>query len=259
MKKHILLFSALVLMASCSEDDEVQDTAAPQILSASLNGEDHDLSFAAGDNINFSADLSDNEELGQLKLDIHDVFDGHGHGKMANATWAHSQVINVSGASATATETLNVPDPVTAGPYHIILRLLDAAGNESEFVEMDFLITNGSEPQFNITDPDFSSEVHAPKGQSLEIVGSITDDIDLDEIVITIAEEEEHDHDHKVASGEIFMEDIDLGGGNDTSFDLSTVDILIPATAETGHFELKISAKDSEGNYAVFSAEIHVM
>lgn len=261
MKKTLLAFGAALLLVSCSEDsnDDTQDTVAPQILSATLNGEDHDLSFSAGSNVQLSVEASDNSELGQLKLDIHDSFDGHGHGKNASSAWQHTEIIDLSGANATANKALTVPDPVTAGPYHMVLRLLDASGNESEFKEVDFLVTNGSEPQFNISDPDFSSEVHAPKGQKLIISGNITDDIDLDEVVITIAEEEEHDHAHKMATGEIFTADIDLDGSADTSFDLSTVDILIPTSAETGHYEFKISAKDSEGNYAVFSAEIHVM
>lgn len=260
MKKTYLFAALAFVAASCSDDDETQDTTKPVILEATVNGEDHDLEFDAGDVLQLEVDLSDNEGLSQFKIDVHDVFDGHDHNKVLDGdAWEMTEVITVSGATATVNHTLNVPDPVTAGPHHFIFRVLDAAGNESEFMEMNFILKNGEEPVFNISDPDFSDEVHAPKGQSLAITGTITDDEDLDEIVITI-EEEGDDHDHKNASGEvIFSYDADLNGTADTSFDLSTVDIAIPADAETGHYELKISAKDNEGNYGVFTAELHVM
>ncbi len=260
MKKTFLFVAMALIFASCSDDDEQQqDTTAPQILEAAMNGDDHDLEFAAGDAVTLTASVSDNEALSQLKIDIHDVFDGHDHNKKGGDHWELTEIVNLSGASANVTHNLQVPDPVIAGPYHVILRLLDASGNESEFMEMDFLLTNGEEPQISITAPDFGTEVHAPKGQQLSLVGMITDDVDLDEIIITI--EEEHDHDHKMASGDdyLFSYDEDLNGSSDTSFDLSTVTIMIPADAETGHYKFKIMAKDNEGNYGVFEEEIHVM
>lgn len=246
---------ALGAMA-CSEDED-QDTTAPQILAATINGEDHDLVFNSGDNLQLELDLSDNEALGELKLDIHDIFDGHDHNKRGGDAWELTEIIQVSGASSTVSHSLSVPDPVTAGPYHVIFRLLDAAGNESEFEELDFLIRNGEEPLISISAPDFSNEVHVSKGQSLNLVGSISDDVDLDEVIITIMEEEEHDH--KNSSGLLFSFDQDLPGSTDTSFDLSTVAIPVPSDAETGHYKLIISAKDNEGNYGQFTAEIHVM
>lgn len=256
MKKGYL-FVLLALGAIACSDDEDQDTTAPQILAATINGEDHDLVFNSGDNLQVELDLSDNEALGELKLDIHDIFDGHDHNKRGGDAWELTEIIQVSGASSTLTHSLSVPDPVLAGPYHVIFRLLDAAGNESEFKELDFLIQNGEEPLINISAPDFSNEVHVSKGQNLSLVGTISDDVDLDEIIITIEEEEEHDH--KNSSGLLFSYDEDLPGSSDTSFDLSTVTIPIPGDAETGHYELRISAKDSDGNYGQFTADIHVM
>lgn len=254
------IFAALALVAlSCSDDDEAQDTTKPVILAATVNGEDHDLEFNAGDALQLEVDLSDNEDLSQFKIEVHDIFDGHDHNKVLDGdAWELTEIINVTGANATVNHTLSVPNPVTAGPHHFIFRVLDAAGNESEFMEMDFILKNGEEPTFSISDPDFSNEVPAPKGQSLAITGTINDDEDLAEVIITIEEEEEHNH--KNASGAIiFSYDADLAGTSDTSFDLSTVDIAIPATSETGHYELKISAKDNEGNYGVFTAELDVM
>lgn len=258
--KRIAFLSAIMMIAvACSDDDENQDTTAPVILEARVNGEDHDLEFNAGDALQLEVDLSDNEALGQFKIDVHDVFDAHDHGKRDGDTWEMTEVLNVSGASATLSHTLNVPDPVTAGPHHFIFRALDAAGNESEFMELNFVLLNGEQPTFDITTPDFSNEVHVSKGTSLTINGFINDDVDLAEILIVVKEEEHDDHNHKNASGEIFEYDVDLTGSSDISFDLSTVDIAIPSTAETGHYELEILAKDNEGNYGLLTGELHIM
>lgn len=258
MRKTALFLSILAIATACSDDSDNQDLDAPVILSASLNGEDHDLEFNAGDAISLAVEASDNEALGQVKLDLHDVFDGHSHGKLAS-TWTLSEVHNLSGTQTTFTETLQVPDPVTAGPHHLVLRLLDAAGNESEFAELDFVLRNGSEPQISITDPDFSQGFQIAKGQSFSLTGSVTDNIDLAEIVIQVREEEEHEHKNKSLSSTIFSFDKDLDGGSDLSFDLGSLSISIPSSAEIGHYELYISAKDSEGNYGIYTAEIEVI
>ncbi|QNR25888.1 DUF4625 domain-containing protein [Croceimicrobium hydrocarbonivorans] len=256
MRKTALFLSVLALGSACSNDSDNQDLDAPVILSATLNGEDHDLEFNAGEAINLAVEVSDNEALGQLKLDLHDQFDGHSHGKLSS-TWTLSEVYNLSGSQTTFKESLQVPDPVTAGPHHLILRLLDAAGNESEFTELDFVLRNGSEPQISITDPDFSQGFQITKGQSFNLTGSVTDNIDLAEIVIQVREESEHSH--KSYSSTIFSFDKDLDGGSDLSFDLGSLSISIPSTAEIGHYELYISAKDSEGNYGIYTAEIEVI
>lgn len=255
MKKSALLLLGLVFLASCGKDDPVDNTA-PLIIEALVNSEDHDIELNAGDKAFLQVQLSDNEQLSELKMDIHDLFDGHSHGK-SSSVWEMTKIYSLSGTESTVSDSLDVPSPVVAGPYHFVFRLVDASGNESEFKEMEFIVKNGSEAQFNVSSPDFSSEVHAPKGQAFDMEGTITDDQDLAEILVRISEEEEHSH--KKSGAPIYEDEIDLSGTNDTSFDLSTLNITIPNTAETGYYKLLISAKDNEGNYGVFEAEIHVM
>ncbi len=258
MKKYLFSFLGLALLASCSDDDEANDTTPPQILSVSMDAEDHDIEVMAGNTTALAVELSDNDALSQLKLDIHDLFDGHSHGKNASV-WEMTKIYSVSGANATVQDNLQVPTAVVAGPYHAILQLVDASGNESDFKELEFIVRNGSEPQFSITAPDFSNEVHAPKGQAFDLQGTISDETDLSEILIRIEEEHEDDHAHKKASAVLYEDDIDLAGTSDLSFDLSSLNITIPSSAEEGYYKLLISAKDNEGNFGVFEAEIHIM
>ncbi|MGB0176073.1 MAG: DUF4625 domain-containing protein [Owenweeksia sp.] len=255
-----LLAAFSFLFITCNKDAEDQDTTAPKIMSVTINDEDHDIVVMAGSEIHINAHVTDNEALGELKVDIHDIFDGHSHGK-TSAKWAEVLTIALSGKEQHVHEHTDVPQDATAGPYHAIFRLIDAEGNEGEFAEIDFMITNGSQPQINITDPDVSGEVDAPKGSTLSIFGTVSDDTDLAEVRISL--EEEHDgHEHKSTLQEvIYEEDFDLTGPADTNWDFQAdgnVNIVIPSDAQAGHYVLRIIAVDNEGNMNIFEAEVHI-
>lgn len=253
--KRFLALPLLLALAACADDNGTEDTQAPSIISITLNGEDHDLSFQTGETIQLQAEVSDNEALGELKIDLHDLFDGHDHGKTNWDTWSLTKVLSLSGTNTTASTNLVVPDSTTAGPYHAILRLLDQAGNEAEYEIIEFAITNGTEPQISISQPDFSA-FSVAAGQNISLVGSISDETDLEEVSLIISEEEEHSH--KSQSTIVFSFDEDLTGSSDTSYDLSQIPILIPSTAEAGHYIFFLQAKDSSGNYGIFEAEIEI-
>ncbi|AEV31527.1 DUF4625 domain-containing protein [Owenweeksia hongkongensis] len=250
------------LMASCDKDDD-NDTTAPIIKSATIDGKVEDIEVTAGTAMTFVVEVSDNEDLGQLKLDVHDNFDGHTHKSTASVSWAEVKIVELSGTDKTVTQEMNVPAEATAGPYHADILLIDAEGNEGEFVERSIMIRNGSEPGINVTNPDLSGEVHATKGSTLTIEGTVSDDVDLAEIYIVLEEEHDDDHDHKSTQEEALYEmDFDLTGSADVSWDFQTdgnVNIAIPANAETGHYELTIRAEDAEGNINILSGEIHIM
>lgn len=255
--------AASLVFTACDKDED-NDTTAPVIKSATIDGKVEDIEVTAGTAMTFVVEVSDNEDLGQLKLDVHDNFDGHTHKSTASVSWAEVKIVELSGTDKTVTQEMNVPAEATAGPYHADILLIDAEGNEGEFVERSIMIRNGSEPGIDVTSPDFSGEVHAMKGSTLTIEGTVSDDVDLAEIYIVLEEEhEDDDHDHKSTQEEVLYEmDFDLTGSADVSWDFQTdgnVNIAIPANAETGHYELTIRAEDAEGNINILSGEIHIM
>lgn len=256
MKKTVFALALLGFLASCSDDEE-NDTQAPQILSATINGEDHDISHAAGQALQYAAELSDNEELKELKIDFHDRFDGHDHGKKLDGNaWSDIVIASASGASQTVSGNITVPSDVLAGPYHATFRALDASGNESEFKEVNFVITNGDEPVFSISSPNFDAEIDGDKGQNLVIEGTLTDNVDLVELTLII-EEDHDDHSHKMSAALVEI-DQDFPGTADTSFDLSQLSILIPANAADGDYKISLMAKDNEGNYGYLEGKVHI-
>lgn len=263
MKKLAILFvAALPVLAACKKEDP--DLDPPVITEYKINDKDHDIEVAAGSEMHVDLIFEDNEELREYKIDIHDAFDGHDHGKVSAITrFSFQQTYAINGKQATEHQDVDVPAESAAGPYHAIVRVIDEEGNEGEFGELMVHIKHPDQPVINITSPDFSQEVHAPKGSTLVLEGTVTDNQDLEEVVVVI--KEEHDHDHgKVQSGELYEAEFELTGANDTSWDFAEItnqgkDIVIPSTAETGHYKLEIVAKDAEGHMTVWEEEIHVM
>lgn len=249
-----------IVMISCDKDDDT-DTTAPVINSATIDGKEEGIEANVGNAMTFEVKVSDNEALGQLKLDVHDAFDGHSHDKSSGINWANVAIIDLSGTEQTVSHDMEIPTNATAGPYHAEILVIDAEGNEGEFVERVIMIRNGSEPGIEITSPDFTNEVHVSKGSTLSLEGVVTDETDLAEILIILEEEEEDAH-KSVQHEALYEMDFDLEGASDLTWDFQidgNVNIAIPATAEEGHYVLTVRAEDSEGNINIFEAELHIM
>lgn len=140
MKKFTKISAALFMVAasmhSCKSD---QDLTAPLVNGIVVNGIDeveHEVS--AGDVIDVTINVSDNENLKQVKLSIHSADDGHGHGGGTGevyepnvGAWSYSKIIDVSGTAANVNTSLSIPVDIK-GHWHIEIMVIDAAGNEAE-------------------------------------------------------------------------------------------------------------------------------
>ncbi len=265
MKQLILLAvtGTTILMSSCKKD---VDITPPTISSFTLNEVNEDITVNAGEEMHVDVIFNDDTELREYKIDIHDSFDGHGHGKTsAVSRFSFLQTYAINGKQSTEHKDIDIPADAAAGPYHVVLRVLDAAGNEGEFAELDFLILHPDQPVVTVTAPDFTgTEVHAPKGSTFTLSGTVTDNVDIQEIKIAIKPEDDDHGSGKLAGGELYEAEFDLPGSTDTSWDMTEIatqgkDIIIPATAATGHYYLYISVKDAEGHMTVWKGKLHVM
>jgi hypothetical protein len=267
MKKYIFPLSiaaSVVLFSSCSDDDDAAvDTQKPVISGVTINGSSEDVEVNTGAEIHIDAVITDNEALGELKIDVHDVFDDHSHGKKAGIHWAEIKTMDLSGKQQTIHTHMDVPSDALGGPYHAVFRVIDAEGNEGDFAEVDFSVISDDQPVINIITPDFSSEPEWAKGDMVSVTGTITDETDISEIVIVLEEEGDHDHNHgKKAEEALYEEDFDLTGTNDVTWDFQSdgnVNFTIPADAETGHYAFIINVMDSEGNLTVFEKEVEIV
>lgn len=252
MKKVFLTFTALSLVfVSCKKET---DETAPTLSNVMIDGATS-KTVAAGGSFTVTASIADDVELGQVKVDIHDAFDGHEHKSFVR--FSQVDILDISGTSHSLSHNVTLPAGANSGPYHVIVQAIDAEGNESALGEVSLTITNSGQPVVNATNPDLTQSQAVTPGSTWSLNGTVTDDIDIAEIEIKL--EEEGDHDHK--STPLFDADFDLTGSSDTSWDFQNdgnLNIAIPSNAD-GHFVLIIKVLDSDGNMTVFeSEEVHI-
>lgn len=262
MIRNIFLAASAALLLTFTACKKA-DKTPPIINSVMVNGQQHDFSATAGDTLQVEIKVSDDKELGQLKVAIHEAFDGHGHGKIATYSYFdYVKVENLEGADATVTLEIAIPEMSLAGPYHFIVQVVDAEGNEAEEVELTMILQNTGMAVITVTHPDFSGpNTHFDKGSTIDLQGNVTDDVDIKKIVIII-EAEDGNH-GKVNQGELVEIVIDLSGSVVSYFDFASLPgmghpIEIPLTADDGDYEFLIIVTDSDGNMTIWEAEIHI-
>ena len=254
MKKVYLSFCLLLLVgySSCKK----ADLEKPLILSATLNGISEEVYVAAGTTLLFDGTFKDNLNLGEYKIDIHDDFDLHDHGKTnANSRFSLQQISEISGTQVTVQDNIPLPSNASAGPYHCIIRVLDAEGNEGDFAEIPFSITQATQPVITVLSPDLNLDNPIARGATLSLTGQITDNSDLTEIRILFQESTGHAH-NKTGANPLYEEVFTLGGVVDTTWNFSELATLnqpieIPANAPLGAYILIIAARDDEDNLTV--------
>lgn len=146
----LVLAFGLVLLNACSKSDDEKDTTKPVITLTTPKSGDV---FVSGEKINVSVMFTDNKELSQYKIEIHDDFDGHSHLKTGSPAFSYSKIVALSG-NGSHHFAIDIPADVAAGPYHFIVNALDKAGNEADFAEAEFNIKSSLDsiaPTLNIT------------------------------------------------------------------------------------------------------------
>lgn len=246
----ILLALVTIFFAGCKEED----LEKPTIDSVTINGADHEIEVDAGNAFTFDAQFSDNVGLKEYKIDIHNAFDGHGHNKtLANTPWAFINIFSISGETISVSESIDVPTGIAGGPYHCVVNVLDDVGNEGDFLEVPIIINVADQAAINVTSPDLSVENTIVAGDTVWLSGTVTDDVDIEDIIIRF---EVGGHSHKTGGTSFYEETFELTGTSDVSWDFSEMAnqgkwIIVPSTAEAGDYTLEIVVVDSDGNYSV--------
>lgn len=129
----IAVMLGATVLSACTKNEK--DNEKPVI---TVTEPANNFTVSAGGEIHFEAEFTDNEALAQYSIDIHGA-EGHSHGKMASE-WTSTQIVDISGTSKTVHEHIDVAVDADTGDYHMVINCIDAAGNEADFVEIDFEI-----------------------------------------------------------------------------------------------------------------------
>lgn len=236
----MLLSLTAAIITGCKKDN---DDEKPVI---TVNEPSNNFTANTGADIHFEAEFTDNEELSQYKIEIHDNFDGHTHEKTETTPWTVNQIVDITGKSKTVHEHIEVPSDAPAGPYHFIVTCLDAAGNEADFVELEFEVVNTSDvvaPTIDITSPTDGQQFTV--GDNIDIIGTVSDDQEVEEVEVVIEREADET--------EVHDEDIHVHAQS------GNINVSVSTNGwSAGGYHIHISATDHVNNKTETEIEIEV-
>lgn len=263
MKKILLSSAVIVTLFACNKKED-KDVTAPFIEKFSINEKTEDVTAQAGSKLHFYFKVTDNQELREIKIDLHDAFDGHTHGRVSSfAKFSTTKVYALSGRSFEGHEDIDISTDALAGPYHVLARALDKEGNQSGLQEIEnFIITNNHQAKIiDLVTPakNTSNEIDVTKGGTLTLTATVEDSANvgtkgLDEIHI-YAEEAKHSH-GRLAHSKLFEKEI-KGASLTNPYRLNET-FTISSHAEPKDYKLVIEVKDKDGNITLHYETLHV-
>lgn len=253
--KHLLSLSlvAMIILAGCGKDE---DNNSPEILTVRVNGtaitDEADLN--AGDQLELRISVRDDDELNQLKIDIHADDDGHAHeeGEEGSADaygfWEELDIVNLEGAETTAELTYTVPASIR-GTWHLGVLAIDASGNEANPKFFSLHVENAFIPEIHVTAVNGTApgaELDISEGEEITFEGTAADADGLFSIEVAIFDANENS---------LLEESFDAMGA--TSYDLSAISLTMP-TMTTAEGELVIAAVDMNGLTYQWHIDLHI-
>ncbi|MBR9922883.1 MAG: DUF4625 domain-containing protein [Bacteroidetes bacterium] len=219
------------------------------------------FTLRGGESLQIEALAKDDVALSQLKVDIHNNFDCHGHGSNLvpsipspgqdgiTEDWTILEISDLDPEKEqSVSKTLMVPENITAGFYHLQIQVLDAAGNDDPLA--NFYAIRAINPTDEIAPeihPELPAETNfsAAKGETLTFKGEVTDNLSLQNggngVLYLVYVDE--------TSGNAFLTDIAIPFDTDTSYSYE-FDYSVPQTLPTGPYTFIVGATDGVRNLA---------
>lgn len=251
MKHLFFLAATIAVLSSCSNKEDDTDPVIQYVRINGTEAPEHDLE--AGQTVAVSVSLTDNEELNQVKLEIHAADDGHTHEGGGSSepsgpntgVWVDSRIINLDGTSAERSVNFTVPLDV-AGYWHLEVLLIDREGNEAEEYVTTLHVENPDLPVVTITtNPAAVGEyVEITPGSEVGISVTASDEEGLGIIHIEVESE---------GGTVLFEQEYDAAGA--ATFTADGIAVAFPLA---GHYHIHVEATDSGGLTRMAEQEVHV-
>ncbi len=157
---------------------------SPEVQVLEICGEDDPRSIAISskETLSLTIRFKAVNGLSTYKIDIHNNFDCHSHGRVSGSTpWRVLNVEDISGEEAIVEVALPVPEDVQTGDYHFMLQALDLLGNEAEWILYSIKVSNQSDteiPQLKFVNLS-TNALSVKEGESINLELEITDNENL--------------------------------------------------------------------------------
>ena len=196
----------------------------------------------AGGHMHFRGTFNDNVELGEYKIDIHDVFDGHSHDKVSSYfAWSYEVTTPLSGKEEFVDIIINIPNDAMPGKYDLLLFVTDKAGNSlnvngRNFIERQFFVSNAdfdAEVVLDVTSPS-DGDVFVHGASTITVTGNFSAPIEIEELEITIKDSN---------GNKVYDHDIHV---HNETYSLNH-SIPVPSSWSDGNYELEIEIELENG------------
>ena len=142
MQKSILMISLLCALGACSSSDDEKDMQPPVITDQDITANPIDCQlYQRGETMPFHYVFTDDTELGNFNIEIHNNFDHHTHSTSAVECaladkkspvnpWIYNRDFTIPAAQRRYDARIDIPIPadIDPGDYHFMVRLTDKAG-----------------------------------------------------------------------------------------------------------------------------------
>lgn len=203
---------------------------------------DNVLKVNANSTLLFKIKLEATEQLSQYKIDVHDNFDCHTHARLEASPWRLLKIATISGVSQLVNEVISVPSDASVGNYHFMINLLDAKGNESDYIEYNVIVSNLEDteaPQLLLNTPSKDTTTFTA-GSVVTFTGTISDNKSLKNGSVEIS--------YFNPSGTQFdVIQTLFSSSTTTSFALSET-YTLPSNLSIGFYKFRITAFDEKNN-----------
>ncbi len=139
-----MIMGATICLNACSNDNDdptTNDQEKPKIVDGELPNPIDCQVYKRGEVISFQYTFTDNVELGNFNIEIHNNFDHHTHSTSAGDCpldpkkspvypWVYNQdeIIPAGLKSYDAKVNITIPKDIDPGDYHFMIRVTDKAG-----------------------------------------------------------------------------------------------------------------------------------
>ena len=254
MRFPTLVVLSCFLLNACTEPDTTEPiieilSSSPETAPGMVCGEMEELviTLTSTDTFLVQFTVSDDSELSQYKLDLHQNFDCHGHASKVETTdWYVLDIVDLQGSEQTLELEIPVPLNVTTGDYHFSIQATDVSGNNAESVIYALNVTNATDtevPVLTVNTPS-NSTFSVLKGNPINFQGAITDNLPLGSGSNGKVEVRYWSTSNQTVI-DLYSENFENSVGTTYNFDF---DVTVPLTTTDGTYIFEVRSFDAVNN-----------
>ena len=257
MKTNFKLLTVITLLAitfySCSSDDDDNNVPNAPVIAdfevgeGGTHGEEGQIAYRGSD-LHLEAEILAENTISSITVNIHSDEVTPGEGEEAWEMIATYNDTNYQVKNTHLHEHYDIPSSAPAGEYHVIVTVMDQAGNDTTIEEHITIIA-----PITVSEMDMSET--AARGTDIHLEFMMNATSGIHNITVDI-----HGHDLPVAEGEVtweFEEIYEDGYHGETEI-MFHEHISVPATAPSGEYHVLIVIEDEDGNAYEYNDHISV-